>query len=291
MSPRSPRHLVRRVLRRGLPHAPPSTLRPGQIAASPLIARPAKATSSATTTNTIANTNTYTSSCTLRRHMTRPCCRAWRMSSSSSLVHSALASAIARNVPARRSLELRSLALCSLVLQLRRHATIARRRVHCGYLPCGVLRVSPPGHLCLLNYCYCPGAARLCIALSRDTLGVGAVALRCSAGQCIHNVAGVRAGKGDEEPLRLRCRPALVDGCKLLAGSRYPVDATPATMRLPACSSCEWAGSLVCVSLPFGALDQRVGTRGGRVVLSGFYILFVRIHIVPNDTSYKLHTD
>ena len=48
--------------------------------------------------------------------------------------------------------------------------------------------------------------------------------------------------------------------CSAHVGSRNPADATPATIPLPARSSCEWAGSLVCVSPPFGAPVQRVGT-------------------------------
>ena len=54
-------------------------------------------------------------------------------------------------------------------------------------------------------------------------------------------------------------------GCSAHAGSRNPADATPATIRLPARSSCEWAGSLVCVSLPFGAPVQRAGTSRGSI--------------------------
>ena len=47
------------------------------------------------------------------------------------------------------------------------------------------------------------------------------------------------------------------------AGNRHPADATPATIRLPARSSCERAGSLVCVSPPFGAPVQRASTSRG----------------------------
>ena len=51
--------------------------------------------------------------------------------------------------------------------------------------------------------------------------------------------------------------------CPAHAGSHIPTDGTLAHTRLSVRSSCEWAGSLYCVPLPFGVPVQRTVTSRG----------------------------
>ena len=66
-----------------------------------------------------------------------------------------------------------------------------------------------------------------------------------------------------EDRLNHRYDRRTPSACPAHAGSHAPTDSTPATTRLPARSSCEWAGSLYCVTLPFGVPVQRTVTSRG----------------------------